>query len=423
MKKILIIGNSAAGVSCAETVRKNDPAAKIAIVSKENYPCYSRCLISYLLAGDITEQKLIYRSAEFFKDNNIELVLGQEIERVDLKKKQAVTQGETASARLKFDYDILVLANGASSKMPEIKGINKKGVFGFRTVEDAKNIREILPVCDTACVMGGGLIGLKAAYALKKRGLEVRVIVKSRQILSQVLDSEAAGFFQLLLQGKGIEIITGADVSEILGNGEVKAVKLDSAKVIACQMVVVGKGVSPNVKLIRETPINCNQGILTDEYMRASVPDIYACGDVCETYDIASGKTAVNALWPNAVEQGKIAGENIAGRQIKYPGSLGMNAVEFFDLPVISLGITRPKDGFEVMARSDAKNRAYRMVVIEGNRLVGAILLGRIENSGVYLNLIREKADISKIKDRLLESSFSYPQIISFSNKGDSIYV
>jgi len=426
MKKILIIGNSAAGIACAEAIRKNDKEAKITIVSKENYPCYSRCLISYFLAGDIPEQKLIYRNEEFFKENNIELVLGQEIERIDIKKKQAVVVKDAESSekgKLKFDYDGLVLANGASSKMPDLKGITKRGVFGFRTVDDAKSITELLPVTDTACVLGGGLIGLKAAYALKKRGLDVKVIVKSKQVLSQVLDYEAAEFFKNLLTEKGVDIVTGADVSEILGNGDVKAIKLDTGKVIACQIVVVGKGVSPNIKLIKETPINSREGILTDEYMQTSVSDIFACGDVAETYDIATGETTINALWPNAVEQGKVAGENICGKKSKYPGSLGMNSVEFFDLPVISLGITRPREGFEVMSKSDTKNNSYRKVVIKDNRLVGAILLGRIENSGVYLNLIHEKTDISSIKDLLLESNFSYPQTISLSNKGDNIYV
>lgn len=421
MRKILIIGNSAAGISCAEVIRKNDKEAKITIISKENYPCYSRCLISYFLSGDIPEQKLLYRNEEFFKENNIELILGQEIERIDIKKKQAVVVKDSESSekgKLKFDYDYLVLANGASSKMPDIKGIGKRGVFAFRTIDDAKNIMAILPVADTACVLGGGLIGLKAAYALKKRGLDVKVIVKSKQVLSQVLDYEAAEFFKNLLNEKGIEIVTGSDVKEILGNGDVKAIKLDSGKVIACQIVVVGKGVSPNIKLIKETPITFNEGILTNEYMQTSVKDIYAAGDVCETYDIATGETTINALWPNAVEQGKVAGENICGNKIKYPGSLGMNSVEFFDLPVISMGITRPPEGFETRYKSDTKNNAYRKVVVKDNRLVGAILLGKIENSGVYLNLIREKTDISLIKDLLLESNFSYPATIEVLNKG-----
>lgn len=423
MKKILIIGNSAAGVSCAETIRKNDKEAKITIVSKENYPCYSRCLISYLLAGDIPEQKLIYRNEEFFKENNIELVLGQEIERIDIKKKQAVVakdEGSSEKGKVKYDYDVLVLANGASSKMPDLKGITKRGVFGFRTLDDAKSITELLPVTDTACVLGGGLIGLKAAYALKKRSLDVKVIVKSKQVLSQVLDFEAAEFFKNLLMEKGIDIITGSDVKEILGNGDVKAIKLDNGKVIACQIVVVGKGVSPNIKLIKETPINCHEGILTNEYMQTSSEDIYACGDISENYDIATGETTINALWPNAVEQGKIAGENICGKKSKYPGSLGMNSVEFFGLPVISMGITRPPDGFEVMFKSDHKNQAYRKVIIKDNRLYGAILLGRIENSGVYLDLIREKTDISSIKDLLLAGNFSYPatiELLSQENK------
>ncbi len=418
MKKILIIGNSAAGISTAETIRKFDKESSITIVSDENYGCYSRCLLSYFLAGDIKEEKLIYRASDFYKENKIELISAKKIIRLDQKKKRVIAEDKTA-----FDYDILVLASGASSRMPEIKGIQKRGVFGLRNIVDAKNILELIPISDTVCVLGGGLIGLKAAYALKKRGLDVKVIVKSKQLLSQMLDEKSAEFFNQRLVENGLEIIKSTDVTEILGNGDVKAVRLDSGKVIACHIVVVGKGVAPNIKLVKETDIKTNEGILTDEYMRTNIPEIYTCGDVAETFDVTFNEKSVNALWPIAVEQGKIVGANIAGENLRYDGSVGMNSVEFFGLPVVSLGITKSKEPLEDLVAFDSKSQVYKKLLIRENLLVGAILVGKISASGVYLNLIREKIDISKIKDKLLNESFAYPHTIEILKQGDNVYV
>jgi NADPH-dependent 2,4-dienoyl-CoA reductase/sulfur reductase-like enzyme len=192
MKQFLIIGNSAAGIAAAEAIRSKNKSDKITIISDENHPCYSRCLISYFLAGDIKENGVLYRNEEFFKQNNIELILGKKAVEIRPKKNVVVIEEkveedkEPSVKRKQLEYDYLILANGASPKFPDKKGMQKKGVFGFRTIEDAKQISDLIPISTTACVMGGGLIGLKAAYALRKKNLEVKVIVKSNQVLSQV---------------------------------------------------------------------------------------------------------------------------------------------------------------------------------------------------------------------------------------------
>jgi len=405
MKHILIIGNSAAGTSCAQALRKKDKTVKITIVSNEDYPAYNRCLISYYLAGDVKEDRLVYRNKKFYLDNNIELLLNKNVLKVDPKKNQAVLEDKS-----RIDYDALVLASGARPKFPEIKGIQKEGVFGFRTVSDAKKMLDIVPLTHTACVLGGGLIGLKAAYALKKRGLDVKVVVKSGQVLSQVLDAQSAAMFNRLLSEKGVDIITGSDVQEIIGNGDCKAIKLDKGKVIATSLVVVGKGVQPNIKIIQDSGIKFEEGILVDEHMRTNIPNIYAAGDVAQTYDPILEKTVVNALWPNAVEQGLAAAAGILGENKKYAGSSGMNSVEFFGLPVISFGIARPdKDqGFEELAFRDDKKDIYKKVVLKNNIVKGAIFVKQIENIGILLKLAKLKVDVSEIRDKLLRPDFNF---------------
>ncbi len=421
MKQYVIIGNSASAVAAAEAIRKLDRESKIVMISDEDYPTYCRCLISYYLAGEVKEDKLIYRPEAFYKENNIELLLNRKVARVDPKKNRIICEDKT-----QINYDNLLIATGAHPKLPDIKGIKKKGVFGFRTIKDAKDIEGSLLITRSACVLGGGLVGLKAAYGLKKRGLDVKVIVKSRQILSQMLDFDAACFLQQRLQENGIELILGQDISEIIGNGEMKAVKLDSGKAQECSLLVVGKGVEPNTDLIKETEIKSGKGIIADNLMQTSVPNIFTAGDVCESFDVASQEYSINALWPVAVEQGKIAGANMAGGNVNYDGSLGMNAIEFFGLPVISLGVYKAgsrESGLEELKVIDAKEGFYKKLILKNNFLTGAVLVKDIKTSGVFLRLIRERIDVSPFKDKLLQAGFGFPDIMNFVKDKENIYV
>jgi NAD(P)H-nitrite reductase large subunit len=420
MKQFIIIGNSAAGIACIEAIRQKDKESKILVISDEDYPAYCRCLISYYLAGEIKEEKLIYRIQDFYQKNNAELLLNKKVERVDPKKNRVILEDKTS-----LNYDSLLIATGASPKFPQLPGIKKRNVFGFRTVKDAKEIDGQIAVAHTACVLGGGLIGLKCAYALKKRKLDVKLIVKSKQILSQMLDAAAANIVQKRLEENGLEVLLGVDVAEIIGNGDIKAIKLDSGKVIGCSVVVVGKGVKPNIDLIQDTSIEVNEGIRVNDYLQTNIPNIYAAGDVCESFDLTLNAQAVNALWPVAVEQGKFAGFNMVGENLKYDGSMGMNSIEFFGLPVVSLGIYKIKEenGFKEITDSDPKSNCYKKLILKDNRLLGAILVGEIKNSGLFLRLIREKIDLTSIKDILLKTTFSYADIMDLVKEKERIYV
>jgi NAD(P)H-nitrite reductase large subunit len=422
MKQFIIIGNSAAGIAAVEAIRQRDKESKITVISDEDYPAYCRCLISYYLAGEVKEEKILYRPESFYCENNLELYLNKKVVRVDPKKNRVICEDKS-----QFNYDALLIATGASPKFPEIPGIKKSGVFGFRTIKDTKEIEGLLPVTKTVCVLGGGLIGLKAACALKKRNIEVKVIVKSKQVLSQMLDFTAASLVQKKLEENGIEIALGQDAVEIIGNSDIKAVKLDLGKVFGCSLVVAAKGVSPNIDLIKETEIKVNEGIIANELLQTNIPNIYTAGDMAESFDLIINRHTVNALWPIAIEQGKLAGLNMAGENISYAGSLGMNSLEFFGLPVISLGIYKVKEEeknlFEELKTLDTKANTYKKLILKDNFLVGAVLVGEIKNSGVLLRLIKEKIEVSTFKDRLLSDNFSYPEIMDLVKDKETIYV
>ncbi|MBE0479217.1 NAD(P)/FAD-dependent oxidoreductase, partial [Candidatus Aerophobetes bacterium] len=400
----VIIGNCAAGINAVEAIRDIDDKSEVTVISHENYPAYCRCLISEYLAGERQENQLLYREKNFYKKNKVNLNLGEKIVKVDSAGKKIFTKSGK-----KISYGKLLIATGARPKGLDIPGEHKEEVFGFRTLDEAKKIKELAKNAEKVLVFGGGLIGLKAAYALKKRGLHVKVIVKSARILSQVTDEASAQMMGRWLTENGIVIRTGLAPVEILGDKRVREVKLDNGEKISGDIVIVGKGVVCNEELVNDSGIETHWGIIADDYLKTSVPDIYVAGDVAETKDIISREYTINALWTAATEQGKVAGENMAGRERIYPGSMAANSIEFFNLPLISVGRVRSKDKrYEEFLRVNEQDYVYKKLLIKENRLVGVVLLNAIENAGVYTALIRRGMDISKVRDILLDDYFDY---------------
>lgn len=402
-----IIGSSAAGISAIEAIRSKDKKAKITVISDEKKPLYSRCLISYLLAGTIDEKKIWYRPDTFFKENKVDAILGVKAEKIDPDKKEVFLQdGE------KVKFDKLLIATGASAKLEDIPGIDKKGVFPLRTIEHTLEIQSMLDRVKRVAVLGGGLIGLRAAYALKNRGKEVTVFVRSPQILSQIIDRDSAAIMQRHIEKKGIKIATGMAAKEITGNTSVKGIALEDGLRYDCELIIIGKGVSPNMEIARDAGLKTNWGIATDNFMKTSVKDIFAAGDVAESYDVTLEESSINAIWPVACEQGRIAGLNMLGENEQHDGSLAMNSIEFFGLPVISIGITRPKkEGYEEIVRKDERNNIYKKVVLRNNVIVGAIFVNAVDAIGIAGTLIRHKVDISGLKDVILDDYFDYGRI------------
>lgn len=400
MKNIVIIGNSAAGIAAVESIRSLDKGAKISLISDEDYPAYQRYDLSNYLSGQILEAQLIYRLEEFYKENNIDLILGKKVIRVEPQKNRLILEDNK-----KIGYDSLLIATGASPKFPDTPGIHKRGIFGFWTIKDAKDILGLLPVTKTVCVLGGGLIGLEVAACFKKRGMEVKLMVKSEQLLSQVADKTAADIIQRHLESNGLEILLGLEVVEFLGNGDLKAIKIDSGKVIGCELVIIGKGISPNIGIVKNTEIKVNAGIIVDKFLRTSVENIFACGDCAETYDLCWERHRLNSSWANAVEQGTLAGRNLVGENLAYSGSMRMHSLELFGLPIVSMGMIKEEEGVEVISKFDEHNKTYKKLMLKNNYLKGAILLGNTENSSAYLELIKTRQDVSSLKEELLNDS------------------
>ncbi len=404
--RYVIVGGSAAGISAVEAIRAVDPTSEIELFSCEHTPLYSRVLLSYYIAEMLSKEELHFRPLDFFKDNNVTAHLGQKVQMVS---------PETNSIRTEdgrdHPYDKLLIATGSSAKLLNIPGVDKKGVFAMRNLEHAQGIVRHLGKATPVCILGGGLIGMRVGYALSTRGYKVKLIIKSKRVLSQMLDEDASRIVQGRMQEHGIDIQTGRNAAEIVGKESVESVVLDNGERIDCQLAVIGKGVDPNVQIVSSNQITVNEGIITDEYMRTNVPDIYAAGDVAETYDICWEKMWVNALWPCAFEQGRIAGLNMAGRKTKYGGSFRMNSLDIYGLPVISMGVTVPEGaGYQQFHRT--AKETYRKLVLKDKRIVGAVLVGQVEKAGVLTTLLKKKVDVSDYVPFLMSDRLNFADLL-----------
>ncbi|OGP75749.1 MAG: hypothetical protein A2V86_11375 [Deltaproteobacteria bacterium RBG_16_49_23] len=409
--RYIIIGGSAAGISAVEAIRSIDQTSSIELFSGEGTPFYSRVLLSYYIAGAITKEELHFRPLEFFADNKVNAHLGQRVSQV-LPESKSIRMGDGRE----YPFDRLLIASGSSPKIMEVPGKDKKGVVVMRNIDHAQEIVNRVEEMKTACVLGGGLIGLRTGYALSVRGVKVKIIVKSSHVLSQMLDQESAEMIQGTMRQHGVDIRTGRDAVEIVGKESVEGIILDDGERINCQLVVIGKGVQPNVDFLSSTQIKVNEGIVADETMMTSVPDIYVAGDVAETYDLTTGRTSVNAIWPCAFEQGRVAGLNMAGKKAKYEGSFRMNSLDFYGLPVISMGITRiDGNGFQQFQKKT--ENTYRKLVLRDGRIVGAILVGQVQKAGILATLLKKRVNVSDIIPLLMSHRLNFAELLPLTQQ------
>jgi len=413
--RYLIIGSSAAGIGAVEGIRQIDKVNPITIISAENYPLYSRCLLSYYLSGKLTESGLHIRPDDWSKINKANMFLGKKVVLIETDK--GYIQCSDGS---KYYYDKLLIATGATVKIPPNIPSGMEGIFTLRTVEDAKKVDAAISPDGEAVILGGGLIGLKAAFALLARKMKTTVVLKSKSVLSQMIDFNAAQLVQKKMTDLGIDILTQSEVTEVITEGKniikVVVASKEGSDIRNCSLLIAAKGVHPNTELAEGTGIEKNGGILTDEHMRTNNENIYAAGDVAETYDIALEDRTVNALWTCAVQQGKIAGFNMAGTPKSYDGSAAMNSLNFPGLDIISFGNTKADEnqGFEIYHYTNSHKNIYKKIVLKDNRIKGLILINAIDNAGLLLSLMGRKIDVGSFQLELLNDNFNYGRVLSY---------
>lgn len=410
--KHLIIGNGIAGVQAAETIRRYDPDSSITFIGGETFPPYCRPMISLLLEGSIPPEEMVIRGEDFYASLNIEPVIGEWVQGIDVEKKEVyTTAGKT------YPFDRLLIASGADPQAVEVGGADLNKIFFMRNESNVKKIIDSLEGAKKALVLGCGLVGLKAAQGLLHRGLEVTVVEKLAHPLPITVDEKAGQMITQRLESMGINLRMDSQVVAFEGNGAVREAHLADGSKIPCDIVIVAVGVLPSISFVPTEQIRVDSGIVVNEYLETTAPDVYAAGDVVECMDVARNEMRVNAIWPVAVEQGVIAGTNMAGRRISYKGSLGRNVFRISDMDLLAGGLVSPSPDESYTSRSmeDYRNKRYRKLVFQDGILVGLVMVNDIEQGGVLLSLIQQKIPINIPEDNLLQPSFNFSQLISLT--------
>ncbi|HNW32450.1 MAG TPA: FAD-dependent oxidoreductase, partial [Caldisericia bacterium] len=259
-----------------------------------------------------------------------------------------------------------------------------------------------------AFVIGGGLVGLKAAQGLVDAGLDVTVVIASNQIMSQLLDETAASIVKRRLDRKGIRVILNTSISEVLGKDKVEGVVLESGDEHECDILIFAKGVKPDLKFLKNTEIKTGEGIIVDNHMRTNIPNVWAAGDCTETFEESFGRSTTNLVWPRASEQGRIAGFNMVGIPREYRGWFWMNSFQFYGLSCISIGNIKPTGGqFEVMINQNIREGLYRKVILMDDKVIGALFVGKITTIGTLNGLIKKQVSVKGHKEDVLEDKLA----------------
>ncbi len=394
--RYIIIGNGAAGNAAAAAIRERDPKGEVRIFSDEPQPAYYRPLITNLLAEDINKDIFFPKASEDREATEPEL--GQKIVALDAAAKRLTLQdGRT------YAYDRLLLATGAAAILPDIPGLSGPGAFVLRTLADAQALAEAAGQAKQAVIIGAGRVGLKAALALRHRGLEVTIVEQGPGPAPMQFDQEAGEILSEALAAQGFNLLFGQTVAEVKrAVDRLTGAALADGQILEADLIVAAVGVRPNVDLARQAGLAVNQGIVVDRRLRTSVPEIYSAGDVAETTDLVTGHPLVSGLWTNAVEMGRIAGRNLAGASLEYPGAWGvLNALEVAGIPTVAVGLTNPPPGAGYQVHQSRRGNNYRKLVCRDEILVGALLVGDLDGAGVYAGFIRGQARIGNLLDVL----------------------
>jgi len=401
LSKIVIIGNGPAGNEAASIIRKHGNRA-ISMFSKESHPEYSACFLHDFISGALDRELLFLKNERDYVSEAIDLFWGRCVYEIDTDQKYVAFEGG------KEHYDQLIIATGSIPIVPKIDGLHLKGVFTFKTLDDAENISAFK--ANTVVVVGGGPIGVEVSIALKRRGLNVYLIENEAWILSRIFEERLGNIVKMKIESSGIAVLNQEEVAKIAGEDKVKAVLLKSNNVIDCDMVVFAMGMMPNTHIARNAGLKLGDlgGIITDENMATSIPDIYACGDCIELKDSLTQKNVLNALWPNAVMGGKVAGLHAIGISRKFPGPVNLNCIQIYDLTAVSFGYSDSMlsglEGRDVLEGSMFDGE-YRMVLLNGN-LVGMQLIAKDDKLIPLCNLVQKKGNFSMMRRAFGDSEF-----------------
>ncbi|WP_083931507.1 NAD(P)/FAD-dependent oxidoreductase [Methyloferula stellata] len=389
---LVIIGQGMAATKLVEELSAHALGRySIIVIGKEPCRAYNRVLLSSLLAGEIGSNDLELKPADWWQRQGITNIFGRGVAAIDREGKQVTMEDGTI-----FSYEKLVLATGSYPVMLPIRGMNLPGVLSFRVRADVEAMIAGVQPGRPAVVIGGGLLGIEAAYGLAQAGVKVTLIHLMDRLMERQLDASAAELLAATLETKGVEVLLRAQTARIVGNARVEAVELADGQLIPADLVVCAIGIRPNADLARAAGLEANRGILIDDGMRTSDPSVFALGECAEHQGIAYG------LVEPAYEQARILARRLAGdEKARYPGSVLSTHLKVSGVSVFSAGDFLGEDKDAIIFRDEARG-IYKKLVVENDHLTGAVLYGDTSDGLYYLGLMRSKAEVPALRHDLI---------------------
>ncbi|WP_336758825.1 nitrite reductase large subunit NirB [Paenibacillus sp. USHLN196] len=389
--KLVIIGNGMAGVKCVEEIIALEPDTyEIVIYGNEPRPNYNRIMLSKVLQGEHSLQDIIINDWTWYAEHQIRLCTGETVHRIDTRGKYIETE-----SGIKEAYDVLILATGSSPFIPPIPGIDKERVMSFRTIDDCSRMSDYSKAYRKAAVIGGGLLGLEAARGLLHLGMEAVVVHNAPYIMNRQLDQKAAAMLQQELEGQGMSFLLAKNTQKITGRSQAQGLLFTDGSKLEAQVVIVAVGIRPNVDLARRSGIATNRAILVDDYMRTSVPDIYAVGECAEHRGISYGLVAP------LYEQGKVLARTLCGKETtEYKGSIPYSQLKVSGVDVFSAGEISGEGMQTAIQHLDGIRGTYKKVLMQAGKVRGAILFGDTAEGTALLGLVQRGADVAELAPR-----------------------
>ncbi len=398
--RYVIIGGSAAAIGCIEGIRSVDKTGEIILITGETEWNYSRPLISYLLEGKTTRDKMWCRPDSFFTRNGVTVKAGVLATALDAGDRTVrLSTGE------RLAYDRLLAATGSRPFVPPIPGLETvERTFCFQTLSDASALAEALRPESRVLILGAGLTGVKCAEGIRGLCAQIAIADLAPRVLPAVLDDTAAAMVQARMEEKGVRFYLNDSAAAFRGN----TARLQSGTELEFDVLVTAVGVRPNTQLVADAGGAVDRGILVDGRCATTLPDVYAAGDCAQGYDAVSGEKRMLPLWPNAVLQGETAGINMAGGRADYTQGIALNASGVFGLHMVTAG------SYEGESFTVQRDGSYKRLVTADGVLKGVIMVGDVSRAGIYTDLIRKKKPLSEIDFDLIRES---PQLMAFSQK------
>lgn len=395
----VVLGNSTAAIAAIEAIHLQDPAISPILISDEALPPYTPMVLVSAAEGKISEGDLFFRDADVYRRNNVEAKLGKKALLVDSEKRIVTLEDGEA-----IPFSKLLIAAGAEPLLPPITGLLHARAVTIRRMADARLLKEKMRAAKSACIIGGGLIGMEAAQCLITNGIPTNVLELMPQILPAYFDPEAASIIQRAFEARGARFFLGSgdiSIQSPKGSGG-KRVRIGGQVALNADLIVAATGVSPRTNLVEGTKIKIGRGVLVDDSMETSVPGIYAAGDIAEAPDFFSGKNSLNPILPAAAEQGKVAGINMAGGQAKYEGNLKMNIFNFFGRVAFSVGDVEPVAGDDLIIIRRSSDE-YGKIIMRRGKLMGCLFVNMGLEPGIIRAMMGSREDFSEHRARFAD--------------------